>query len=109
MITLHNLRFEKMQRDFDFRIDRESALGNPHLKTGEEYREESIRKFDAHFKRILEYKDFYIAEHQYLDRMFSALKKYKTLRLFCWCAPLDCHGEIIKKYLLRRYEDEVGE
>ena len=31
-----------------------------------------------------------------LERLVAILKEHKKLRLFCWCAPLRCHGDVIK-------------
>ena len=34
-----------------------------------------------------------------LDRLRSLLKEHGQLELFCWCAPLACHGDVIKAHL----------
>jgi hypothetical protein len=31
--------------------------------------------------------------------MLAAYRQYGKLRLFCWCAPEQCHGETIKAWL----------
>lgn len=41
-----------------------------------------------------------------LDRLAALYKKHGKLRLFCWCKPEACHGDIIKKYLEGNVNDE---
>lgn len=84
-------------------IGRPSTLGNPftHLeeKTLACYkvktREEAVENYREYFYAMLgtEYK-FKLA----IDWIEEKSKK-GDVHLVCWCAPLPCHGDIIKEYL----------
>jgi hypothetical protein len=68
----------------DVRIDRATKWGNPYKISKTCSREKSIAQYEFHF-------------------VFKLLKDIEELRgarrLGCWCAPLACHGDVIKKYL----------
>lgn len=110
MITIHNLHSEKPSKPYDFKIDRSSPLGNPFLMKNSSGIERD-RVCDAFFCKFVELMNFSEIngtekERQvylnYLNEMIEVHKKYGKLRLFCWCAPLRCHGITIKNYLEQR-------
>jgi hypothetical protein len=81
--TVHNLRYERM-RPGDIRIDRRTEFGNEFVIGYDGTREEVIAKFEA-------------AERARLA--FDGGRRYKVWRmhgkrLFCWCAPESCHGDV---------------
>ena len=96
MITIHNLKHEKMEHPYDILIDRRSMWGNPFPMKNKSLkeRERVCHKYDVffheHFKN--EYSDK-------LERLKAVHQQYGKLRLFCWCTPLQCHGQVIKNYL----------
>jgi hypothetical protein len=71
-------------RDGDVRIDRATKWGNPYHISKTCSRKKSIELYEFHF-------------------VFNLLKDIEELkdarRLGCWCAPLACHGDVIKRYL----------
>jgi len=70
----------------DVRIDRATRWGNP-FKLTEFSRHNSILMYEEYFVKNL-LKD--------LDDIKDAR------RLGCHCAPLECHGDVIKRYLDER-------
>jgi hypothetical protein len=73
--------------DGDILIDRRTKWGNPFKISKTCDRAESIKKYEEYFvKKLL--KD--------LDEIKHAR------RLGCWCKPLECHGDVIKRYLEER-------
>jgi len=81
-----------------FYIGRPSVLGNPF--------EISEHRGITRTGVIREYRE-YLREHiiqgnqqmcAELLRMHNALKE-GDIALECWCAPMMCHGEVIKEYL----------
>ncbi|BFL66296.1 DUF4326 domain-containing protein [Roseomonas mucosa] len=87
--TVHNLRHEAM-RPGDMRIDRRTEFGNEFVLGRDGTRPEVIAKFE-------------IAERARLaDPVSGAAKRAKVRamhgrRLFCWCQPLACHGDVYVK------------
>lgn len=70
----------------------ESPLGNPfHLNMMS--RTESIEKYKAWLKEKLSQKG---PKFQEINRIRD-LAKMKEVWLVCWCKPLPCHGDVIKK------------
>lgn len=111
MITVVNKRTH-LPTLFDFYIGRGSPLGNPFthrkqdLKANKgkalywvDTREEAVAKYRKWLihalvnKNSVEYKEFY--------RLVSAANKHDIF-LVCFCAPLPCHGEVIKEEIERR-------
>ncbi len=92
---------------YDFRIDRSTPVGNQYYIPAVErkrhgipleiYRKNAIEWYQDWFDRMTQGEDK--AFHMYINMMEDALRKYDKLRLFCWCAPKQCHGEIIRAYL----------
>jgi hypothetical protein len=84
-VSLHNLRREK-PKDGDVNISRSSIFGNPYQITSNCPRDEAIRLFGI-----------YAREKVRVDPAFAnAVRGLKGKRLFCWCSPLACHGEVLE-------------
>lgn len=85
-VTVVNLRVCKDfgTREGDVRIDRRTKWGNPFKITKSCTREQTIQKYEYYFAHNL-LKDI------------NELKDAR--RLGCWCKPLACHGDVIRKYL----------
>ena len=85
----------------DFYIGRPSPLGNPFT---EGTREENIEGYRAHFKAALEADpSLFISFRFALEAMLASYRQVGAVRLWCWCAPLACHGDVIKEWL----EDQI--
>ena len=69
----------------DVRIDRRTKWGNPFVLGKDGTREEVIRKYDAWMKQRI--RDGDITQDEFLP--------LHGKRLACWCAPLDCHGDVL--------------
>jgi len=87
-------------------IGRPSPLGNPytHLKWVASRpgmflvnnREEAIAKYEVWIKDVLA-KDS--PQKEAYTQLQEQLEKEGELSLVCWCAPLACHGDVLKKLL----------
>ena len=78
-----------------FRIDRTTILGNPYIIGQDGTRKEVIEKY-----RLLlpeQYRLLNVVRDR-IDEMIERAKTYPIL-LACWCAPLPCHGDVIKDFL----------
>ena len=86
MTTVHNRGYERM-RPGDILIDRSTEYGNEYHIGRDGTRREVIAKFEA-------------AERIRIATNPERRAKVKALygkRLFCWCAPQDCHGNVYKR------------
>lgn len=97
-IEICNLRKDKMNKIYDFRVDRKSILGNPFYMKDESKRDEVCDKYEEYFYNKLIYRDNII---EILKDMISIYKKYNRLNLFCWCYPKRCHAEVIKDFIYK--------
>lgn len=97
----------------DFYIGRGSVLGNPYTSkkldnTKALYqcssKEESIERYEVYLRDKIESGDIVI-----MNEINYMLKHLKTsdINLVCYCKPNDCHGDVIKSYLLSTQINEV--
>lgn len=93
-VVIKNLRMHQPVQEFDFRVDRKSPLGNPFRESGS--RDAVCDMYEEHFHSVM-LKDSGV--QRYLDRIIEAHRVYGGVNLFCWCVPLRCHAETIKRYL----------
>jgi Domain of unknown function (DUF4326) len=85
--TVHNLRREAM-RAGDIRIDRRTEFGNEFIIGRDGTRPEVIAKFErAERARLADPGPAGEARRRKIRAMHGR-------RLFCWCAPLGCHGHV---------------
>lgn len=73
-----------------------SALSNPFLIGQDGNRDEVIKKY---CKWICEEVKKKGAVYQELVKIAKRVKKGENIELVCWCKPLKCHGNVIKKCL----------
>ena len=90
MISIEN---KKTYKGDGFYIGRPSPLGNPFAVDAKTSRTKAISLYREWFLKQLETvnptsKAFKILVNHYRDN--------KELVLICWCAPLECHGEVIR-------------
>lgn len=70
---------------YDVRIDRRSKWGNPFHIGPDGTREEVIGK----------YREWILGQ----DGLLEALQELRGKRLGCWCAPMQCHGDVLVELL----------
>jgi uncharacterized protein YeaO (DUF488 family) len=81
-------------------IGRGSPLGNPYPIGQFGTRDECIAEYEKHI--IEEIKLGNHAIHKELKRL-HAIAQTQPVNLMCFCAPLKCHGEVIKNILEGKY------
>jgi len=99
--------------EYDFYIGRPSALGNPytHLKSSKASkhlvatRKEAIEAYDQYMRDKIASgdKEFIGA----IDEIINIYKEYGRVNLCCFCKPLACHGDYIKKYIDKILTDGI--
>ena len=87
IFNMNRLKPNKSSRD-DVVIDRTTIYGNPYtIQKGGRTREQAIELYEIYArKRVKNDPQFH-----------SAVKRLKGRRLFCWCAPLPCHGDVLQR------------
>jgi hypothetical protein len=103
MINVCNKHHEKPKFGKTFYIGRGSPLGNPFSHKGypgttkTKDRTEAVACYGTYLRERIAEKDLAICEA--LEHM-SAANHFGTINLMCFCAPLACHGDVIKSVLL---------
>ena len=93
-------------------IGRPSVLGNDfsHMpNTLAQHKVETREEAIAAFKMRLE-SDLRIGKPEVikeLDRLANIAINTGSLKLRCWCAPLPCHGDVIKDFILNAIKGEL--
>lgn len=95
MVTIHSLRKEQPQFEYDFKVDRSSPLGNPFPLKNEKDRDEVCDRYRQYFHENKSKPKMRFT----LALLLHMYKKYSKLRLFCWCAPKRCHAETVAEYI----------
>lgn len=77
---------------FDIYIGRPSKWGNPYS-----HKDDTIAEFkvDTRQESIKKYEEYLLNNKELMNSLHEL--KYKTLG--CWCSPVPCHGDILKKYV----------
>lgn len=99
IIVVNHKTYESQIGDTVLKIQRPSIFGNPYRIGEDGDREEVINKFREYFTvRIANDSNF---RHlvNFHKRRFMKNESIKRLVLICCCAPLPCHGDVIKEYL----------
>ena len=78
-------------------IGRPTPLGNPYKVDQNTSRDEAVAMYRVWLHKQLE--TYNPASEMFLD-LLEELEANKCLILVCWCAPLKCHGDVIKEMLL---------
>lgn len=95
MITIINKRNSKNTED-EVYIGRPSIAGNPFQITKEHSRDDVIKQYrewlPINFRTSKKLQEFIIACQQ---RHLSG----EHIKLVCYCAPLPCHGDVIKEFI----------
>ena len=81
-------------------IGRSSPLNNPFKMSKTVDREEMLARYAAWLDaQITEPASAAACE---MARLHAILEERGELTLVCWCAPLPCHGDVIRERLLSR-------
>ena len=89
----------KRKESFDVYIGRGSQFGNPftHIKDKETKAEFIVNSRE---EAIAKYREWFYAKIESSIIFRRAVENLRGKTLGCFCAPLACHGDIIKEYLL---------
>lgn len=79
-------------------IGRPSPLGNPFTIGTDGTREEVIAKYETWLKEQWVRGE---RAHYELKRLIKMYLAGQDITLICWCAPLPCHGDVIKAAIIR--------
>ena len=115
-IIIYNRKNETHEGENNYPIYRPSVLGNPYTDVKDKQtkalylvksRDEAIKKYNDYFE--LKYgKD--IKFTQIIDEIYEKYKRNETIYLECYCHPLPCHGDVIKKKIEQRLlKEKVAE
>jgi hypothetical protein len=85
-------------------VGRPSLLGNPFEIGKDGTRDEVIVKYDHWFTKQLQSS---VQLQEKMIQLSNQLEKERSLTLVCWCAPRNCHAEIIKKTLLELAYEKI--
>lgn len=108
MIYVYNRKVETHNGPNNFYIGRGSVLGNPYThitdkKTKAIYkaidRDDAIEKYSHYFDLMY---GSNLAFTKMVDVIYEMYKSGMDVYLECYCAPLRCHGDIIKEKLEAR-------
>lgn len=108
IIVYNRTKEDYSDRENNYPIYRGSILGNPytHIKDKKTLasfvvrtREEAIERYKGYFDRM--YKGN-MPFRFLIDEMYEKYKRGEDIYLECYCAPLPCHGDIIKDKLEKR-------
>ncbi len=84
-------------------IGRPNPLGNPYkIGVGIDSRNRSISLYRMWLGSELK-KEGSVRDE--FDRLMGILKTHGELTLVCWCAPLPCHGDVLKEFLEAAIDD----
>ena len=92
----HTTPLSRRTKSVDYYIGRPSPLGNP-FRVGEYSREESLELYDKWLEEKINQGDRVILTA--LAHLAKLSQQGIIVNLVCWCKPLPCHGDIIKRIL----------
>lgn len=93
----------------NFYIGRPSPLSNPFTHNGKrsnlakksfKTREEALMAYEEYFKAMYGHDEEFTKE---FDKIYEKYKNGEDIYLQCFCKPEPCHGDIIAKYLQRKF------
>lgn len=113
-ITVENIRkmsYDQNPQVKQYYIGRGSAppyeaigLGNP-FTVEEHGRGKCIPLYAEYLDKQLA--DTQSREYKIISRLVEELLKGYEIRLFCWCSPHPCHGDVIQDRVMRIYRKRV--
>ncbi len=97
MIQIKSFRSGRITQPYDYRCDRANKILGNHPGQGLP-RAEAIKAFGDYLAGNLAAKGKNPVKDE-MNKIYALYKQYGRLNLFCWCAPLPCHTELIKDRL----------
>lgn len=76
----------------------QSPLANPHKLQADDIREDVIDQYRRHLWACVKRGDLAIIAE--LTRIAGMVQRGEAVQLGCWCAPLACHGDVVKEAVL---------
>lgn len=76
---------------YDVLVARPSKWGNPFMIGRDGTRDQVIRMYEVHIRHS--------------PNLIAALPELAGKRLGCYCAPLNCHGDVLVKLLAEFFPD----
>lgn len=89
-----------VEADVYVRIDRLSIFGNPFRIDDENNREKVIKDYEEWFHHQV------TTNYRFRDeviRIITMVYHGQNVSLLCHCAPLPCHGDVIKDYVMSQF------
>ncbi len=105
-------KYTHIKTEKDFYIGRPNPLSNifSHLDVKGtikvENRELAVSEYEKYIRKKIEQKDEKIINQ--LNFLYKKLLTLKEINLVCFCSPKKCHGDIVKKILLEKYQERNG-
>ena len=96
MFTVVNKR-DVLRKPNQAYIGRPSPLGNPFVLGRDGTRAEVIEKYEGWFRAQVVMDNAAVLGE--LRRIWQLAQTHGHVELVCWCAPLACHGDVIKRFL----------
>jgi hypothetical protein len=106
-IVVVSKRTHSSNQPHDIYIGRPSILGNPFSIGKHGDRETVIQAYEKWILYQIDNNNFPVIGE--LKRLALIAKKYGKLNLICWCAPLKCHGDVIRWILYSRFLNHIKE
>lgn len=97
MSMLVRIENQKTYKGEGFRIGRPTPLGNPFKIDAENSRNKVIEQYRGW---LLEKLDSDNPTSRMFVTLLDELQDNECIILICHCAPLRCHGDVIKEFLL---------
>lgn len=101
VINICNMQYHKLERE-DVYVGRGTPFGNLNAISEGLTRDEACDAYEYDFHRDI--KDPNSPLSIALDTLEAKLLRNRVLNLVCHCAPLRCHAQTIKNYLLKKYQ-----
>jgi tRNA-dihydrouridine synthase len=102
-IKVCNKHFHE-QTEKDIYIARPSIFGNPWSHMDSSYPD--AKKTETRKEAIDNYLQYFLQQYknnvefqEIVDHLTELHKQGQDINLVCWCAPHECHGDIIKKFI----------
>lgn len=80
-------------------VGRPSPLGNPFEIGRDGTRKEVIQLYRAWLWNEISFTANPTRAGRYLNQLYKQWRRDGELTLICWCAPLPCHADVIKRCL----------
>lgn len=107
---MHDLVVHCKKHDHDVYIGRPSHFGNPFVIKNGKYGERLVSSREeavTFFRQWLLGEAWHDVASVQRVWMLENLHKLRGKTLGCWCAPNDCHGDVIHEVLEKHTDEEI--